>query len=65
MVEPVTLDTQQVTMIRAGEELSFLGEARQLKTSTSSFKYVPSDTIGVSKVVATKSGILDATSKDQ
>ena len=36
-----------------------------MKTSTSSFKYVPSDTIGVSKVVATRTGILDASSSEQ
>ena len=49
------------TIVKAGDELSFLGNARRLQTSSSSFKYIPSDTIGVSKVVATRTGILEAT----
>ena len=49
------------TIVKAGDELSFLGNAKCLQTSSSSFKYIPSDTIGVSKVVATRTGILEAT----
>ena len=41
--------------------MSFLGNARRLQTSSYSFKYIPSDTIGVSKVIATRTGILEAT----
>ena len=53
---------QTKSTIQAGQELSFLGQARKLQTSTSSFKYVPSDTIGVSKVVATRTGYMDVKS---
>ena len=56
--------TNASTIVKAGDELSFLGNARRLKTSSSSFKYIPSDTIGVSKVVATRTGILEATQSE-
>ena len=52
------------TVVKAGDELSFLGNARHLQTSSSSFKYTPSDTIGVAKVVATRTGILEATQSE-
>ena len=52
------------TIVKAGDELSFLGNAKRLQTSSSSFKYIPSDTIGVSKVVATRTGILEATQSE-
>ena len=49
-------------MIRAGQELNFFGDqaqnTKQLTTQTNSFRYVPSETIGASKCIATKTGIL-------
>lgn len=50
--------------VKAGDELSFLGNTRRLQTTSSSFKYVPSDTIGVSKIVATRTGKLVATAAE-
>lgn len=50
--------------VKAGDELSFLGNARQLQTTTSSFRFEPSDTVGVCKVVATRTGRLEATSAE-
>ena len=32
-----------------------------MQTSSSAFRYIPSDTIGVTKIVATRTGILEAT----
>ena len=52
-------------IVKAGDELSFLGNSKRLKTSSNSFKFIPSDTIGVSKVVATRTGILEASQQDQ
>lgn len=46
--------------VQAGQELSFLGASKNLQTSSSSFRYVPSNTIGVAKVVATRTGTLEA-----
>ena len=46
--------------MHAGEELNFLGKASHLRTASSSFKYVPSDTIGVAKAVGTRTGFLEA-----
>ena len=47
-------------VVQAGQELSFLGSGNQrLQTSSASFRYIPSDTIGVSKVVASRTGILE------
>ena len=48
-------------MVKAGDELSFLGNTRRLQTTTCSFKYVPSDTVGVATIVATRTGKLEAT----
>lgn len=52
------------TLVKAGDELTFLGEqsAQSLKltSNTNAFRYVPSDTIGATKCVATKTGILSA-----
>ena len=50
----------QPVVVLAGQELSFLGGGnKKLQTSSSSFRYIPSDTIGVSKVVATRTGDLE------
>ena len=51
------------TLVRAGDELNFFGDqtkSTKLTTKTNSFRYVPSDTIGTSKCVATRTGILIA-----
>ena len=48
-------------MVKAGDELSVLGNTRRLQTTTCSFKYVPSDTVGVATIVATRTGKLEAT----
>jgi hypothetical protein len=50
--------------VKAGDELNFLGNTRLLQTTTASFRFEPSDTIGVSKVVATRTGKLEATSAE-
>ena len=50
-------------MVQAGQELNFLGDSganKRLQTSSSSFRYIPSDTIGVAKAVATRTGVLEA-----
>ena len=49
------------TLVRAGDELNFFGDSTKstkLTTKTNSFRYVPSDTIGTSKCVATRTGTL-------
>jgi hypothetical protein len=50
--------------VKAGDELSFLGNSKLLQTTTASFRFEPSDTVGVSKVVATRTGTLEATSAE-
>ena len=48
-------------IVQAGQELNFLGHGnKRLQTSSSAFRYIPSDTIGVTKIVATRTGILEA-----
>ena len=50
--------------VKAGDELSFFGDdvgAKKLATSTNSFKFVPSDIIGSTKCVATRTGSMVAT----
>ena len=42
-----------------------MGNSKRLKTSSNSFKFIPSDTIGVSKVVATRTGILEASQPER
>ena len=52
-----------VTLVKAGDELNFFGDetkSSKLTTKTNSFRYVPSDTIGTSKCVATRTGLLQA-----
>lgn len=59
------VQADQVTCeVKAGDELSFLGNARLLQTTTSSFKVESSDTVGVAKVLATRTGRLEAVSAD-
>lgn len=56
----VEQESQEHLMVQAGQELNFLGNnSKRLQTSSSSFRYIPSDTIGVSKVIATRTGALD------
>lgn len=50
--------------MKAGDELSFLGNARMLQTTNNSFRVEASDTIGISKVIATRTGTLEAVSAD-
>ena len=47
-------------VVLAGQELNFLANGNErLQTSSSAFRYIPSDTIGVSKVIATRTGNLE------
>lgn len=52
------------TLIKAGDELNFFGDnqtnSQKLTTQSNSFRYVTSETIGTSKCVATRTGILKA-----
>lgn len=58
------VQAEQTCIVKAGDELSFLGNARLLQTTTNSFRFQPSDTVGVSKVIATRTGRLEATSSE-
>jgi len=59
----VETSREQAVTVLAGQELNFLASgSKRLQTSSDSFRYVPSDTIGVAKVVATRSGTLETPS---